>query len=87
MHAVVVTRFGGPEVLPHGDARPSPGQRAIDVSHAAVGLIDAYIREGRYRERGPKRARLRGANLDESLRSRPPQSLKICGPVGRSAPA
>jgi len=54
MHAAVVTRFGDPEVfelteLP--DPVPGPGQVAIDVSHAAVGLIDAYLRQGLYRDR------------------------------------
>lgn len=54
MHAAVVTRFGDPEVfqlteLP--DPVPGPGQVAIDVSHAAVGLIDVYIRRGLYKDR------------------------------------
>jgi NADPH:quinone reductase len=54
MHAAVVTRFGDPEVfelteLP--DPVPGPGQVAIDVSHAAVGLIDVYIRQGLYKDR------------------------------------
>ncbi|SCF44733.1 quinone oxidoreductase family protein [Micromonospora mirobrigensis] len=51
MYAAVVTRFGGPEVLQLQelpDPTPGPGQVAIDVSHAAVGLIDAYIRQGRF---------------------------------------
>jgi NADPH2:quinone reductase len=54
MHAAVVTEFGAPEVfalreLP--DPQPGPGQVAIDVSHAAVGLVDVYIRQGLYKER------------------------------------
>ncbi|GIF46376.1 NADPH2:quinone reductase [Asanoa ferruginea] len=54
MRAAVVTRFGEPEVfevqeLP--DPRPGPGQVAIDVTHAAVGLVDVYIRQGLYKER------------------------------------
>jgi NADPH2:quinone reductase len=54
MHAAVVQRFGDPEVfelteLP--DPVPGPGQVAIDVSHAAVGLIDVYIRQGLYKDR------------------------------------
>ena len=51
MHAAVVTRFGGPEVFELRELPEpvlGPGQVAIDVSHAAVGLIDAYIRQGRY---------------------------------------
>ncbi|GHH81295.1 NADPH:quinone reductase [Streptomyces sulfonofaciens] len=54
MHAAVVTRFGGPGVfelkeLP--DPVPGPGEVAIDVSHAAVGLVDAFIRQGQYKSR------------------------------------
>jgi hypothetical protein len=55
MRAAVVTRFGGPEVfelaeLP--DPVPGPGQVAIDVTYAAVGLIDIYyIRQGLYKDR------------------------------------
>ncbi len=54
MRAAVVTRFGGPEVfelaeLP--DPVPGPGQVAIDVAYAAVGLIDIYIRQGLYKDR------------------------------------
>ena len=54
MRAAVVPRFGGPEVfelaeLP--DPVPGPGQVAIDVTYAAVGLIDIYIRQGLYRDR------------------------------------
>jgi NADPH2:quinone reductase len=54
MRAAVVTRFGEPEAfalreLP--DPVPGPGQVSIDVSHAAVGLIDVYIRQGLYRSR------------------------------------
>lgn len=54
MKAVHVTRFGGPDVLALTDLpdpTPGPGQLAIDVSHAAVGLIDLYIRQGLYRDR------------------------------------
>jgi NADPH2:quinone reductase len=51
MHAAVVTRFGDPEAfqlteLP--DPAPGPGEVSIEVSHAAVGLIDVYIRQGLY---------------------------------------
>lgn len=54
MKAVQVTRFGGPDVLTVAelpDPVPGPGQVAIDVTHAAVGLIDAYIRQGLYKDR------------------------------------
>ena len=54
MHAAVVTRFGDPDVfelteLP--DPVPGPGELSIDVSHAAVGLIDVYVRQGLYKDR------------------------------------
>ncbi|MFF8486860.1 zinc-binding alcohol dehydrogenase family protein [Streptomyces antibioticus] len=53
MHAAVVTTFGSADVfelteLP--DPSPGPGQVAIDVTHAAVGLIDVYLRQGLYKD-------------------------------------
>lgn len=54
MQAVQVTRFGDPSVLALGDLpdpTPAPGQVAIDVTHAAVGLIDVYLRQGLYKDR------------------------------------
>jgi NADPH2:quinone reductase len=33
------------------DPVPGPGQVAIDVSHAAVGLVDIYVRQGLYQDR------------------------------------
>ncbi|WP_329423635.1 hypothetical protein OG339_24430 [Streptosporangium sp. NBC_01495] len=54
MKAVQVTRFGEPDVLAVADLpdpTPGPGQVAIDVTHAAVGLIDVYIRQGLYKDR------------------------------------
>jgi NADPH2:quinone reductase len=53
MHAAVVTRFGDHEsfeLTELADPVPGPGQVSIDVSHAAVGLIDLYIRQGLYRD-------------------------------------
>ncbi|SEC25198.1 NADPH2:quinone reductase [Streptomyces misionensis] len=53
MQAAIVTRFGDPgvfELTELPDPVPGPGQVAIDVSHAAVGLIDAYIRQGVYKD-------------------------------------
>jgi NADPH2:quinone reductase len=54
MRAAVVTRFGEPgvfELTELPDPVPGLGQVAIDVSHAAVGLVDVYIRQGLYRDR------------------------------------
>lgn len=54
MQAVQVHRFGGPEVLELAevpDPTPGPGQVAIAVSHAAVGLVDVYIRQGLFQGR------------------------------------
>jgi NADPH2:quinone reductase len=54
MRAVQATAFGDPSVfalvdLP--DPTPGPGQMAIDVTHAAVGLIDVFFRQGLYKDR------------------------------------
>ncbi|HEX7667441.1 MAG TPA: zinc-binding dehydrogenase [Polyangiaceae bacterium] len=49
MKAVHALRFGDPDVLSLvdlPDPTPEPGQVAIDVSHAAVGLIDVFFRRG-----------------------------------------
>lgn len=54
MEAVQVARFGDPtvlEVVQLPDPVPGPGQIAIDVTHAAVGLIDVYLRQGLYKDR------------------------------------
>ncbi|WP_027004837.1 quinone oxidoreductase family protein [Conexibacter woesei] len=49
MHAITISRFGDPDVLTEAelpDPRPGPGQIAIDVTHAAVGMIDVIFRRG-----------------------------------------
>lgn len=49
MRAMTVTAFGEPEVLQEidlPDPCPGPGQVSIDTSHAAVGLIDVFLRRG-----------------------------------------
>ena len=54
MKAIQVSSFGPPEVLRPTelpDATAGPGEVAIDVTHAAVGLIDVFIRQGLYRDR------------------------------------
>ncbi len=54
MKAIQVTRFGDPSVLAVADLpdpAPGPGEVAIDVSHAAVGLIDVFLRQGLFKER------------------------------------
>ena len=54
MKAIQVSGFGPPEVLRPTelpDPAPGPGEVAIDVTHAAVGLIDVFIRQGQYRDR------------------------------------
>ena len=53
MNAVQVTRFGDPSALALvelPDPTPRPGEIAIDVTHAAVGLIDLFFRQGVYRD-------------------------------------
>jgi NADPH2:quinone reductase len=52
MKAVQATRFGDPSVLTLvdlPDPSPAPGQVAIDVSQAAVGLIDVFLRQGMFK--------------------------------------
>jgi NADPH:quinone reductase len=54
MKAVQAARFGDPAVLTIvdlPDPPPGPGQVAIDVSYAAVGLIDVFLRQGVYKDR------------------------------------
>ena len=49
VHAIIVTRFGGPDVLTEVELpapRPGPGQISINVTHAAVGMIDVIFRRG-----------------------------------------
>ncbi|TKK89579.1 zinc-binding dehydrogenase [Herbidospora galbida] len=49
MKAVRVTRYGAPDVLEMTEVPvpvPGDGEVAIDVTHAAVGLIDVLIRRG-----------------------------------------
>jgi NADPH:quinone reductase len=49
MRAITISRFGPPEVLTEvelPDPRPAAGQVAIDVTHAAVGMIDVIFRRG-----------------------------------------
>jgi NADPH2:quinone reductase len=53
MQAVQAISFGDPSVLTVTDLpdpKPAPGQIAIDVTHAAVGLIDVYFRQGLYKD-------------------------------------
>ncbi|WP_206318521.1 quinone oxidoreductase family protein [Actinacidiphila epipremni] len=54
MKAVQATAFGDPSVLTPvelPDPAPGPGQVTIDVSHATVGLIDVYLRQGLFKDR------------------------------------
>ncbi|MFE2599615.1 zinc-binding alcohol dehydrogenase family protein [Streptomyces sp. NPDC059396] len=54
MKAVQASLFGEPDVLALADLpdpAPGPGQIAINVTHAAVGLIDVYIRQGLFQGR------------------------------------
>src|SRR5688572_26955358 len=49
---VVVSRFGGPEVLPSATlAAKPPGSGEVRIRHTAIGVnyIDVYVRTGRYR--------------------------------------
>jgi NADPH2:quinone reductase len=51
MRAIVVTEFGGPEVLQptdHEDPSPGPGEIVIDVAASGVNYRDVYQRTGAY---------------------------------------
>jgi NADPH:quinone reductase len=39
------------EVSEMPDPTPGPGEVSIDVTHAAVGLVDVFIRQGLYKDR------------------------------------
>lgn len=52
MKAIQAVQFGAPSVLTVADLpdpAPGPGQITIDVTHAAVGLIDVYLRQGLFK--------------------------------------
>ena len=49
MRAIMISRFGSPDVLTEvelPDPRPAAGQVTIDVTHAAVGMVDVFFRRG-----------------------------------------
>ena len=51
MHAIQLTRHGGPEVLDYTDVpSPTPGPRQVLVKIEAIGVnfIDTYFRTGAY---------------------------------------
>jgi NADPH2:quinone reductase len=53
MKAVQATEFGAPDVLrvvDLPDPTPGPGEVAIDVTHAAVGLVDLLFRQGQFKD-------------------------------------
>jgi NADPH:quinone reductase len=51
MHAMTISTYGDPDVLQPvqlPDPRPDDGQVTIDVSHAAVGMVDVLFRRGAF---------------------------------------
>jgi len=53
MKAVQIAQFGSPSMLAVkelADPAPGPGEIAIDVTHAAVGLIDVLLRRGQFKD-------------------------------------
>jgi NADPH2:quinone reductase len=49
MRAITISQYGEPDVLTEvelPDPHPGPGQISIDVTHAAVGMIDVIFRRG-----------------------------------------
>lgn len=56
MRAIVITEFGGSEVLKptdHEDPRPGPGEIVIDVAASGVNFRDVYERTGAYAKNLP----------------------------------
>ncbi|MCF3962643.1 quinone oxidoreductase family protein [Streptomyces fuscigenes] len=54
MQAVRATAFGAPSVLAVTEVptpEPGPGRMTVDVTHAAVGLVDVFLRQGLYKDR------------------------------------
>ncbi|WP_329456352.1 quinone oxidoreductase family protein [Streptomyces sp. NBC_01497] len=54
MQAVQAAAFGAPSVLGVTEVaapEPGPGRMTIDVTHAAVGLVDVFLRQGLYKDR------------------------------------
>ena len=54
MRAAIVTRFGAPDVIEVSeipDPIPRPERSRSDVTHAAVGLVDVFLRQGLYKDR------------------------------------
>ena len=73
MRAAIVTRFGAPDVLEVSempDPNPGPGELSIDVTYAAVGLVDVFIRKGPYKDRKglPQPAYVPGLEVAGSIR-------------------
>lgn len=53
MRAIHITQFGDPSVLVPvelPDPTPAAGEVAIDVTHAAVGLVDVFLRQGIFKD-------------------------------------
>ena len=51
MHAIVVPRYGGPEVLTYEERpipNPGPGEALVRITAIGVNFIDVYQREGKY---------------------------------------
>jgi NADPH2:quinone reductase len=70
VRAIVVTRFGGPEVLALEEREapsPGPGQLLVDVSVAGVNFRDVYEREGSYGGEAPLVAGVEGAGTVASV--------------------
>jgi NADPH:quinone reductase len=73
MRAAIVPRFGAPDVIAICEMRdpiPGPGDVSIDVTHAAVGLVDVVIRQGLYKDRAglPQPPYVPGSRVAGSVR-------------------
>src|SRR6186997_2519984 len=61
VRAIVVTKFGGPEVLELQDVPAPEGELLVDVAVAGVNFRDVYERTGRYGGEVPLVAGVEGA--------------------------
>ena len=53
MKAILIERYGGPEVLIRSDIpvpKPGPGELLVRVAHSGINFMDVHTREGKYQK-------------------------------------
>jgi NADPH2:quinone reductase len=61
MKAILIERYGGPEVLIRSDVpvpKPGPGELLVRVAHSGINFMDVHTREGKYDKSQTYRVRL-----------------------------